>query len=606
MREFDIRYWLGLGWLTGPIFGKELRVSSRRRRNYVLRTVYLVLLVVFITIVWTNLNLTASSPAGLSQLMADAGTRVVSMIVVFQFVALQLLAITMLSTAISDEISHQTLGVLMTTPINSFQIVMGKLLSRVFQLLVIAGITVPIVAVLRVFGGVPWSFVWASLCITVTTVLFTGALSLFFSIRSRQAHGVIIRTLLILFLIYVAVPTMIGLALQYYLANLSDQTAVQGIAVRVGQGLMLISPWTQMGYQVTRVLVPGGRAMPLVSYWGYHCLIMLGMTWVLLALAVRTVRRVALSQATGQLAQDKKGRWRVSRKQHKDEVQAGAIRRVRGACVVWKELRSPLIQGGGKRAWFGFVTAVLVQAGMYIFYSREKLLDEDFTHVLCTILFMVIGLLGSIFLSATTITSEKETRSWPILLSTPLDDWQILMGKAVGTFRRCLPVWVFLMVHVVLFVGLGYIHPTALIIMPAILVWVIVFLSGTGLYFGTRSQKTSGAVISNLALILALWLVLPAAVGVFNIFGRHEDLLNQVTFANPLFQAATAMFGLAGRHNADVPWVKLKFNQMSRDWEQSWAFLSMLGLYAGVYILAGIGFLALAKRRMRKQIFGRG
>jgi ABC-type transport system involved in multi-copper enzyme maturation permease subunit len=521
-------------------------------------------------------------------------------------VALQLLAITMLSTAISDEISHQTLGVLMTTPINSFQIVMGKLLSRVFQLLLIAGITVPIVAVLRVFGGVPWNFVLASLCITVTTVLFTGALSLFFSIRSRQAHGVIIRTLMVLFLLYVAVPFMLGLALQYYLANLVDQTAVQSIAMRAGHVFVLISPWVQMTYQVTRVLSPGIGAVPFTSYWGWHCLIMLGMTWGLLAMAVRTVRRVALSQATGQLAQDKKGRWHVSGKQCKDKAQAGAIRRVRGACVVWKELRSPLIQGGKKKAWFGFSVAVLVQAGMYIFYGRAKLLDEDFTHVLCVILFMVIGLLGSIFLSATTITSEKETRSWPILLCTPLDDWQILMGKALGIFRRCLPVWVFLIVHVVLFAALGYIHPAALIIMPAILLWVIVFLSGSGLYFGTRCQKTSGAVISNLALILLIWLVLPAAVGVLSIFGRHDALLNKVAFANPLTQTVIAMDGLAGSENATDTWQQIRFHQMTGDLDRPQAFISMLGLYAGGYVMAGIAFLALAKRRMRKWIFGRG
>ncbi|MCP4455462.1 MAG: ABC transporter permease subunit, partial [Planctomycetes bacterium] len=520
MKKFDLQYWLGLGWLTGPIFGKELRVSSRRRRTYVQRTVYLILLLVFISIVWANLHVTASSSAGASQLMAQAGTRVVTMIVVFQYVVLQLLAIAMLSTAISDEVSHQTLGVLMTTPITSFQIVMGKLLSRVFQLLVIAGITLPALSILRVFGGVPWSFILASLCITVTTVLFTGALSLLFSIRSRQAHGVIIRTLVVLFLVYVAVPTLIGLALQAYVGNATSYALMQNVTLRVTQGLVLISPWTQMGYQVARVLSPGVMAVPFSAHWGHHCLIMLGMTFGLLGLAVRTVRRVALSQATGQLAQDKKGRWRVSKKQHRDEPKAGAIRRVRGACVIWKELRSPLIQGGKKKAWFGFAAAVMVQAGMYIFYGRADLLKEDFTHILCTILFLVIGLLGSIFLSATTITSEKETRSWPILLSTPLSDWQILVGKAVGTFRRCLPVWGFLIVHVVLFVSLGYIHPAALVIMPAILLWVVVFLSGTGLYFGTRCQKTSGAVISNLALILVIWLVVPAVVGVLCVVGQ--------------------------------------------------------------------------------------
>src|SRR4030042_6235539 len=41
-----------LGWLTGPIFDKELRVSSRRRRNYVLRFLYILLLTVFIGVAW--------------------------------------------------------------------------------------------------------------------------------------------------------------------------------------------------------------------------------------------------------------------------------------------------------------------------------------------------------------------------------------------------------------------------------------------------------------------------------------------------------------------------------------------------------------------------
>jgi len=35
------------GWLTGPIFDKELRVSSRRRRNLALRFSYILLLTAF-------------------------------------------------------------------------------------------------------------------------------------------------------------------------------------------------------------------------------------------------------------------------------------------------------------------------------------------------------------------------------------------------------------------------------------------------------------------------------------------------------------------------------------------------------------------------------
>ncbi len=42
---FSVQRW------TGPIFHKELRVSSRRRRNYALRFMYLIVLLVFIAVV---------------------------------------------------------------------------------------------------------------------------------------------------------------------------------------------------------------------------------------------------------------------------------------------------------------------------------------------------------------------------------------------------------------------------------------------------------------------------------------------------------------------------------------------------------------------------
>jgi hypothetical protein len=45
---------LSLSRLTGPIFGKELRISSRRRRNYVLRCAYVALLTVFVVVVWLD------------------------------------------------------------------------------------------------------------------------------------------------------------------------------------------------------------------------------------------------------------------------------------------------------------------------------------------------------------------------------------------------------------------------------------------------------------------------------------------------------------------------------------------------------------------------
>ncbi len=122
-------------WLTGPIFDKELRIASRRKRNYLLRFIYLMLLTFFVALTWwrvVDFNPTGNTAYGVSR-MAEVGKAVVTAIIWFQFVAAQLIAISTLSNAIGEEINSRTLGVLMTTPITSFQIVFGKLSSKLLH-----------------------------------------------------------------------------------------------------------------------------------------------------------------------------------------------------------------------------------------------------------------------------------------------------------------------------------------------------------------------------------------------------------------------------------------------------------------------------------------
>ena len=93
-------------WLTGPLFDKELRISSRRRRNYVLRFAYIMLLTLFIVIVWLRIVQFQGAATFQKARMSAAGKTVITTIVTFQFFATQLIAIIMLSNSISDEISH--------------------------------------------------------------------------------------------------------------------------------------------------------------------------------------------------------------------------------------------------------------------------------------------------------------------------------------------------------------------------------------------------------------------------------------------------------------------------------------------------------------------
>src|SRR4030042_5524448 len=184
LTNFPARF-LSLYWLTGPIFDKELRVSSRRRRNYVLRFAYVALLTVFLALFWVNTVPSRVSGLYQSSRMAEAGKIMTAFVIWFQFIATQLIAGIMLSTSVSDEIYNKTLGLLMTTPINSFQVVTGKLLSKLLQLLLLLAISLPLLAIVRVFVGVPWGYIAVGLCVTLTTGLFVGSWRVFFSLFAR-------------------------------------------------------------------------------------------------------------------------------------------------------------------------------------------------------------------------------------------------------------------------------------------------------------------------------------------------------------------------------------------------------------------------------------
>jgi len=605
---------LSLSWLTGPIFDKELRVSSRRKRNYTLRLIYVILLTFFITIVWLSVAKSEGSSAFQKSRSALAGKTIVTTIITFQFIATQIIAVIMLSTSISDEIYHRTLGLLMTTPIGSFQIVMGKLFSKLLQIILLLAISLPMLAIVRIFGGVPWNYVLSSLCITLTAVIFAGSLSLYFSINNRRAFVVIIKTVVTLGVLYFFIPTISTVLLQ---PRWSSATLFRNPATVLPLliALVHVNPFGAMSINTAIMISPAASAMlPFaptgisILYWPIHCMFMLGASALLIAVSVKVVRKVALRQAVGQVEsvtnQMRAKKSKKSSRRHAEQSElSGVIRRVTDSPVLWRELRAPMIQGAeGRNSIIGL--AITIIALLITYGTCEKYLDEAFTQMSYVLMFTVIGSVFTIILSATSITSEKETRSWPILLATSMDDWHILLGKAIGVFRRCLPIWLLLAGHILLFICRRYIHPIAILHMPIFVTGLIVFLTGTGLYFSARFKRTTSAVIASFGLVLVLWIVLPAVLGLASVFTRNYDIIGDLVSANPAAQLSVLMQGAGGKWNAQAGFSNLTFvwpggSSSHKVWPTTGLVIIYMLIYTGVGVLFGWR----AKCRFRRNVF---
>lgn len=601
------------GWLTGPIFDKELRVSSRRRRNYTLRFFYVLLLAVFVGVVWLSVVEYQGNAAFQQSRMAAAGKQITTTIVLFQFIATQILAVIMLSTAISDEIYHRTLGLLMTTPINSLQIVMGKVLSKLLQLIVLLAITLPMLAIVRVFGGVSWNYLLSSLFITLTAVIFAASLSLLLSIEHRRAYGVIIRSVFILAVLYFILPAAVVAVWALVMSRLSLSMNSRSLGpLRAFFHLRYFNPFFGIWETTRGMLSPGGGAG---FYWPVHCAIMLGLSALIMGRAVAVVRRVALRQATGQLELSPKAKKKRSKTAASDATSEsitldGPVKRVHGPPVVWKELRAPLIQGlDNKNSYIGLAVSVLALLLTYLFSAKEGALDENFTHVSYALMFVLMGLIFTIVFSATRITAEKESQTWPILLATPLSDWDILLGKAASAFRRCLPIWGLLAGHVLVFVLVGYIHPVAVFHLLIVVTWLTCFITSAGLYFSTRFGRTTTAVVASFALTLGLWVVGPILAGLLSIVGNRGDPFVKYMWMHPAIQTELVMAGAGGRQNASLPLSSLEYGtervifNVGHEASGVGRVTAILIVRALVYIFAGLLFFWRAKCRLRRHVF---
>ncbi|MCH8217127.1 MAG: hypothetical protein IH892_10175, partial [Planctomycetes bacterium] len=175
----------------GPIVEKELRVLSRLKRYYVLRCAYILVLALVALVYWGLLfagmtagNVTAASSSRMGAALGPG-------FIWLQFVASQLVVIILLSAAINREVSKRTLGELMSTPMTGLHIAWGKLLSHLIPAFLILSIGFPLLALLRVFGGLSWDVIVSSLCVTLTAMVFSGSLTLLLSVFVRQPFGVV-------------------------------------------------------------------------------------------------------------------------------------------------------------------------------------------------------------------------------------------------------------------------------------------------------------------------------------------------------------------------------------------------------------------------------
>ena len=182
--------------LVGPIFTRELVTAPRRPQHFVYRTVYGLALFVLMCTAW--LVLAGTQIVRNVQDMARFGSMLFLILAPLQLALMTFLAALRAASTVSQEKDKKTILLLLMTRLSNHELVLGKLLASLLDVLVMLASALPIFMLLTLFGGVSLEQVARVFLVTLATVLAAGSLGSTVALAREKTFQALAMTALIL------------------------------------------------------------------------------------------------------------------------------------------------------------------------------------------------------------------------------------------------------------------------------------------------------------------------------------------------------------------------------------------------------------------------
>ncbi len=159
--------------IFGPVLGRELETAPRRRRWYLMRALYPMVLLLLMCTAWLVL-------AGAQEIrnigdMARFGTLLFQILAPLQLVVVLFVAAVSVAVGVAQEKDRRTLDLLLMTRLRNHEIVLGKLAAGLLHVLVLLTSGLPIFACLVLLGGVSFAQIGQSYLVTIIAAVVAGS-----------------------------------------------------------------------------------------------------------------------------------------------------------------------------------------------------------------------------------------------------------------------------------------------------------------------------------------------------------------------------------------------------------------------------------------------
>lgn len=411
--------------LFGPVFALEAARTGRRLSTFVVRWLYLLILVGVLGMFFysSRHKLDTSDGTVDPNVLTRFCENFFWVYTITQFLAVSALVPAMTAGAITVEKERKTLSFLLATTLSAKEIVFGKLSVRIGELIMLVLAGMPVLSLLQFLGGIEPRLVLLATGMTLATVVSLSAIGAAASVEMARTRDAVI-------LAY-AIP--VGyVALSAYCLSLKDAPGWSGTVDIFAFG----NPFRVAG-QLGGSSKPDQMLATASWYIGFHGLV----SAIAFAFAVVRLRRS--SEPSGARGSKRRGRARA--RKHPP---------VGDDPVVWREMYVEPGSGGGliRRLFlFAILAAILLPLAAIIwktmlttnpsfeYFGADRYSPlKDFQGRANTWVSASTCGLGMLMLlraavrGASAVAGERDRDTWLSLIGTPLTTVEILRGKWMG------------------------------------------------------------------------------------------------------------------------------------------------------------------------------
>lgn len=506
--------------MLGPIFNREALTVPRHSRHYLVRSLYLGLLLVTGITFWQTLY-----GWGKTVTLGDYshfGVLYFQLLCFLQLTLVIFFSSLFAAAAVAQEKDRRTFILLLMTDLRNYELVLGKLLGSLMQISILLVAALPVLGAAVLLGGTTFLQVVDAFLILFGSALAAGSLGCLIALWRDRTFQTLAVTVLGLVL-YLVIVEGIGL-----LSNSFPQYEATITTIRE-----CLNPYRVL----VRILSPTSQQLLALLSLPFF-LTMLGITVVINLISVSMLRVWNPSnermRGPDEVADESESELKSGRDRH---AAPGKVREVWENPVAWREIatraygRRPLVIKALFLVVIGFLIWSAVRSLQHpdgTFRSPEEV--SRFSLAFTLVPMMVLSLILVNAQAVTSITSERDLGALELLLVTELSPSEFIFGKLWGILYNAKEMIVPPLLFICWLGWMGYIPlETFFFVMTATLV-LMTFIIALGLHVALSRVNTRLSIGLSLGTVFFIFVCTFLCIYLIQIGGQFEVQITNFAF----------------------------------------------------------------------------